>query len=82
MGKGPKKRPSVETEGRLTIACHMKILVEMSGEKGNRRLKGYSIKYKSHTSIIPASIQKYGKKREKYILISVFITIYKHYDNV
>ena len=23
---GQKKRPSVETEGRLTIACHMKIL--------------------------------------------------------
>ena len=23
---GIKKRPSVETEGRLTIACHMKIL--------------------------------------------------------
>ena len=23
---GAKKRPSVETEGRLTIACHMKIL--------------------------------------------------------
>jgi hypothetical protein len=27
LGKGgAKKRPSVETEGRLTIACHMKIL--------------------------------------------------------
>jgi hypothetical protein len=24
--RGQKKRPSVETEGRLTIACHMKIL--------------------------------------------------------
>jgi len=24
--KGAKKRPSVETEGRLTIACHMKNL--------------------------------------------------------
>ena len=26
---GAKKRPSVETEGRLTIACHMKILKEL-----------------------------------------------------
>ena len=25
-GVGAKKRPSVETEGRLTIACHMKSL--------------------------------------------------------
>jgi hypothetical protein len=25
-GAGAKKRPSVETEGRLTIACHMKKL--------------------------------------------------------
>jgi hypothetical protein len=26
FGREAKKRPSVETEGRLTIACHMKIL--------------------------------------------------------
>ena len=30
---GAKKRPSVETEGRLTIACHMKILQKIDVDK-------------------------------------------------
>jgi hypothetical protein len=38
---GAKKRPSVETEGRLTIACHMKILqkIDVGGAGLNRRHK-------------------------------------------
>jgi hypothetical protein len=40
---GAKKRPSVETEGRLTIACHMKnlersmLLLLFSGHKDKTR---------------------------------------------
>ena len=54
-GRG-KKRPSVETEGRLTIACHMKILQKIDVDDGAGCTSGTKIMtrtYSENISMIP-----------------------------
>jgi len=40
---GHKKRPSVETEGRLTIACHMKNLQKIDVVSGASLFSSFTV---------------------------------------